>query len=62
MKLDDLIGSLKTYEVAANERTKKKTKSIVFVSNAEDEEQQGEMESDESIFDAIVLLEKQFNK
>ncbi|CAJ2633234.1 uncharacterized protein LOC123890825 [Trifolium pratense] len=62
MKLDELIGSLQTYEVAANERTEKKTKSIAFVSNAEVEEQQDEMESDESIYDAIVLLGKRFNK
>ncbi|MCI80940.1 gag-pol polyprotein, partial [Trifolium medium] len=62
MKLDELVGSLHTYEVAVNERTEKKNKSIVFVSNAEDEEQQDEMKSNESISDAIVILGEQFNK
>ncbi|PNX88587.1 retrotransposon-related protein [Trifolium pratense] len=62
MKLDELVGSLQTYEVAVNERTKKKNKSIAFVSNAEDEEQQDEMDSEDNISDAIVILGKQFNE
>ncbi|MCI91504.1 gag-pol polyprotein, partial [Trifolium medium] len=62
MKLDELVGSLQTYEVAVNERTEKKNKSIVFVSNVEDEEQHDEMESDDNISDAIVILGEQFNK
>ncbi|XP_045789080.1 uncharacterized protein LOC123884116 [Trifolium pratense] len=62
MKLDELIGSLQTYEVATNERMDKKTKSIAFVSNAEEEDQQSDAESENSISDAMVLLGKQFNK
>ncbi|PNX61091.1 gag-protease polyprotein, partial [Trifolium pratense] len=62
MKLDELVGSLQTYEVATNERMDKKTKSIAFVSNAEKEDQQSDIESKSSISDAMVLLGKQFNK
>ncbi|CAJ2661894.1 unnamed protein product [Trifolium pratense] len=62
MKLDELLGSLQTYEVATNERMDKKTKSIAFVSNAEEEDQQSDTESENSISDAMVLLGKQFNK
>ncbi|XP_045792050.1 uncharacterized protein LOC123886812 [Trifolium pratense] len=62
MKLDELVGSLQTYEVATNERTKKKNKNIAFVSNADDEEVQSDMETDESILDAIVRLGREFNK
>jgi hypothetical protein len=35
MKVEELIGSLLTCEVAINERTDKKAKSIAFVTNAE---------------------------
>ncbi|CAJ2638184.1 unnamed protein product [Trifolium pratense] len=62
MKLDELVGSLQTYEVATNERMDKKNKSIAFVSNAEEEDQQSDTESESSISDAMVLLGKQFNK
>ncbi|MCI37797.1 gag-protease polyprotein, partial [Trifolium medium] len=43
-------------------RSEKKNKSIAFMSNTDDEELHNDMESDESISDAIVLLERQFNK
>ncbi|CAJ2661891.1 unnamed protein product [Trifolium pratense] len=62
MKLDELVGSLQTYEVATNEKMDKKNKSIAFVSNAEEEDQQSDTESENSISDAMVLLRKQFNK
>ncbi|PNX66967.1 gag-protease polyprotein [Trifolium pratense] len=56
MKLDELVGSLQTYELATNERMEKKTKSIAFVSNAEDEYQQSEIDFEDNISDAIVIL------
>ncbi|CAJ2639582.1 unnamed protein product [Trifolium pratense] len=62
MKLDELVGSLQTYEVATNEKMDKKNKSIAFVSNAEEEDQLSDTESEQSISDAMVLLGKQFNK
>ncbi|MCI18307.1 gag-pol polyprotein, partial [Trifolium medium] len=54
MKVDELVGSLQ--ELAISDRSEKKNKSIAFVSNADDEEMQCDMETDESISDAIVLL------
>jgi hypothetical protein len=62
MKVEELIGSLLTYEIAINERTDKKAKSIAFVTNAEDEEAQGYLDTEESRMDALVLLGRQFNK
>ncbi|PNX86516.1 gag-protease polyprotein, partial [Trifolium pratense] len=62
MKLDELVDSLQTYEVATNERMDKKYKSIAFVSNAEEEDQQSDTESESSISNEMVLLGKQFNK
>ncbi|GAU48935.1 hypothetical protein TSUD_373440 [Trifolium subterraneum] len=75
MKVDELIGSLQTYESSVNERLEKKNKSIAFVSNTEDEDLESDMESTDSdedlesdmestdsVSEAIVLLGRQFNK
>src|ERR1044072_677493 len=35
MKVDELIGSLQTFELTLNDRTEKKSKSIAFVSNTD---------------------------
>lgn len=48
--------------MAINDRSEKKNKSITFVSNTNDEQIQCDMETDEGIYDAIVLLGRQFNK
>ncbi|MCH86967.1 gag-protease polyprotein [Trifolium medium] len=62
MQLEELVGSLQTYELGKNQRNEKKNKSIAFVSNAGDEEPLGDLDSDESLSEAIVLLGRQFNK
>ncbi|MCI04313.1 gag-protease polyprotein [Trifolium medium] len=62
MKVDELVGSLQTFELAMKDKSDKKNKSISFVSNADDEELESDKETDESISDAIVLLGRQFNK
>ncbi|GAU51225.1 hypothetical protein TSUD_412310 [Trifolium subterraneum] len=62
MKVDELIGSLQTYESSVNERLEKKNKSIAFVSNTEDEDLESDMESTDSVSEAIFLLGRQFNK
>ncbi|MCI36376.1 gag-pol polyprotein, partial [Trifolium medium] len=62
MRVDELVGSLQTFELATSERTKKKNKSIAFVSNNDDEELQSNMDTEDSISYAIVLLGRQFNK
>ena len=38
MKVEELVGSLQTFELAINERSEKKNKSIAFISNTNDEE------------------------
>ncbi|MCI77701.1 gag-pol polyprotein, partial [Trifolium medium] len=55
MKVDELVGSLQTFELGIKDRNEKKSKSIAFFSNADEEESQGDPETDESISDAIVL-------
>ncbi|GAU10383.1 hypothetical protein TSUD_419050, partial [Trifolium subterraneum] len=59
MRVDELIGSLQTYESSVNERIERKNKSIAFVSNAAEEDEQ---DSGEIFSEAIVMLGRQFNK
>ncbi|MCI22293.1 gag-pol polyprotein, partial [Trifolium medium] len=44
MKVDELVGSLQTFEFGINDRFEKENKSIAFVSNTDDEEMQCDME------------------
>ena len=62
MKMDELVGSLQTFEIVLNERGDKKNKSIAFVTNTNDGNVQSEDEEEESIADAIAILGRQFNK
>jgi hypothetical protein len=38
MRVDEIIGSLQTFELGISDRSEKKNTSITFVSNTEDEE------------------------
>lgn len=58
IKVDELIVSLQTFEMVINGRYAKKKKSITFVSNIEEDEDQGE----ESLLDVIALVGRNFNK
>jgi hypothetical protein len=61
MKVDELVGSLQTFEISINERGDKKNKSIAFITNDEDDEEfQTAGEGEESIADALALIGKQF--
>jgi hypothetical protein len=62
IRLDDLVGSLQTYELSANERSGSKNKNIAFVSNADTDDAQDEADTDESLSEAMALLGRQFNK
>jgi hypothetical protein len=62
LKLDELIGSLQTFELAIEDRSEKKSKGIALISNTEDEEVQNDDDTEGSIEEAIAFLGKQFNK
>ena len=62
LKVDEFIESLQKFEININNKTDKKGKDIVFVSDIDTEETQGELEDNESLSEAIVLLGRQFNK
>ena len=57
MGVDELVGSLQTFELGISDRSKNNNKSITFVSNTKDEENQCDLDTDEGMTNAIVLLE-----
>jgi len=62
VKVNELIRSLQTFELAVYDRPEKKNKNITFISNTNEEDVQCEKHTDESISDAIVLVGWKFNK
>lgn len=58
IKVEKLVGYLQTFEMDLNDRSKKKKKSIGFVTNTEEDEHQRE----ESFLEAISLFGRTFNK
>ena len=62
IKVDELVGSLQTFELDINERSEKKNKSITYVSNTEYEEEQCDLTTDEGRSKAILLLGRKFNQ
>src|ERR1044072_7429586 len=44
MQVDELIGSLQIFELILNERSEKKNKSISFVSNIVEEDEESEVD------------------
>src|ERR1043165_1114962 len=59
LKVDELIGSLQTFEMGISENVDKKNKSIALVSNTEEESKESD---EENISEAIAMLGRQFNK
>src|ERR1044072_1994101 len=63
MQVDELIGSLQTFEMTLNERPEKKNKSTVaFVSNTEIEGEESEADIVCEFSEALALLGRKFNK
>jgi hypothetical protein len=57
MKVEELVGSLQTFEMNFSDKIEKKGKSIAFTSNTDNEEV-----DEEDLSKDIVLLGRQFNK
>lgn len=62
IRVDELFGSLQTFELGMSDSYEKKNKSIAFVSNTNDEEEECDLDIDEGLSNVIVLLRRQFNK
>src|SRR3954468_16986978 len=59
MKVEELIGSLQTFEMGISDNTEKKNKSLAFVSNSQEE---AEESREENLSESIAMLGKQSNK
>ncbi|KAK2359883.1 gag-protease polyprotein [Trifolium repens] len=57
MKVEEVVGSLQTFEMNFSDKPEKKGKNIVFTSNTDSEQV-----DEEDLSDDIALLGKQFNK
>ena len=55
MQVDELIGSLQTYELSLNERSDKKHKSIAFVSSTEEDVDQSGSELGDEFSEALAV-------
>jgi hypothetical protein len=62
LKVEELIGSLQNFEITVNNKTDKKGKGIVFTSNIDSDETQGNYEDDEELSESLALLGRQFKK
>ena len=62
IRVDELIGSLQTFELGMSDGYEKKVKSIAFVSNTEDKKEESSQDTDEGMSNDLVLLGRQFNK
>lgn len=61
LKVDELVGSLQTFEVAINEISEKKIKCVAFVSNTQENEDQNKKDSKEIFSDAIEFVRRKYN-
>ncbi|KAK2449300.1 gag-protease polyprotein [Trifolium repens] len=62
MKVEEVVGSLQTFEMNFSEKVEKKGKNIAFTSNTDSEEADDDLDSRGDLPDEVVLLGKQFNK
>jgi hypothetical protein len=62
MRVDELIGSLQTFELGMSDGYEKKAKSISFMSNTEEKEEENGQDTDEDMENDVALLGRQFNK
>ena len=62
MQVDELIGSLQTFELTLTDRSDKKNKNIAFMSNTKEEDEESEMDFAGEFTEALALLGRKFNK
>lgn len=61
MNVDELIGSLQTFEVSLNGRSEKKNKGVAFVSNTQVGKDQSDKDTEEDLSDVITYIGRKFN-
>src|ERR1044072_3737902 len=61
MQVDELIGSLQTFELTFNHRSDKENKSIAFVSNTYEVDDESQVDLAREFTEALALLGRKFN-
>jgi hypothetical protein len=62
MKVDELIGSLQTFEIAFSDRGDKKKKCIAFMSNTDDGDSQENIDEDDGFSEALSMVGRKFKQ
>ncbi|WJX88834.1 hypothetical protein P8452_70878 [Trifolium repens] len=62
LKVEEVVGSLQTFEMNFSDKVEKKGKNIVFTSNTDSKEADNDLDTREDLSEDLVLLGKQFNK
>src|ERR1044072_4009235 len=62
MQVDELIGSLQSFEMTLNDKSEKKSKNIAFMSNTEEENEESEMNFAAEFYETLALLGRKFNE
>ncbi|MCH79564.1 gag-protease polyprotein [Trifolium medium] len=62
LTVDELIGSLQTYELGLNRRKEKKDKNLAFTSKDMVDDFPEDLGNEESLSEAVAMLGRQFNK
>ncbi|KAI5424816.1 hypothetical protein KIW84_030848 [Lathyrus oleraceus] len=62
MRVDEIIGSIQTFEMGMCDGSEKKVKSIAFMSNTEEEEKESGQDIDEDLANDVAMLGRQFNR
>lgn len=61
MKVEELIGSLQTFEMEIIDHIEERKKGIALLSNTSVDQTEGNLETNEESSEAIVLIGRQFN-
>src|ERR1044072_47040 len=62
MQVDEIIGSLQTFELSFNDKVDMKNKSIAFVSNTNEGDDESESDFAGEFTEALALLSRKFNR
>ena len=62
MQVDELIGSLQTFELSFNDKDDKKSKSIAFVSNTDEGDDESDSDLAGEVTEPLALLGRKFNR
>ena len=60
IKVDELIGSLLTFKMEINNKSKKRNQSVAFKADIEDVDEHVEEDIDDNLTESVILIAKRF--